>query len=172
MTLTLSPPSMLPELGRSSFGLRLRRESGTVQGHGSRHPPGPSAVVRALLPRTRESRPCAAVALRASPGGSPFATSSQCRVPVVGVAWSQARTKHATFGSLSGSRSRVRRAACQPGASGRDGHVTDRYIVRRPLRRVAVVMLGSLPQERGPASKVARSKRASALRLCGCRQGR
>ena len=45
---------------------------------------------------------------------------------------SQARTTHAAFGSLKGSRMSVRRRACQQGASGRGQHVMVRYIVPRP----------------------------------------
>ena len=103
---------------------------------GSQKPPRPGGfrhlpaalVVRASRPRNHEGRGRASLLLRRA-WPLPLVISSECRVLVAGAGPSQARTTHAAFGSLSGSRRRARRAACQQGASGRDDHVTVRNTV-------------------------------------------
>jgi len=100
---------------------------GAAQGGSPSGLPAP-LVVRAMLPRDSEVRRAGVAALTVVSGGSRSESRSSD-----GCWWStsdpsQARTTHAAFGSLKGSRRLVRRAR-QLGASGRDGDVTGRYIV-------------------------------------------
>ena len=125
------------------MGLRLRRDQRTVQGHGPLDSPGPLPWFARCRPRTREGRP-----LSRSIGLFSRWLPVRDFERAVGAGGrrrpSQARTTHAAFSSLSGSRRHFRRAPCQLGASGRDGDVNGRYIVRRPLRQVPSVVAGVL----------------------------
>ena len=178
-----------PDFSPSSCGLRLRRDQRGPPGRVPLWTPralGGSSVTPVETTKVAVVRPC----FCAEHGPLPLVISSQdtVLVDVVGSVLKadesplrqspkrlsleapQARTTHAAFGSLKGSRVPVRRGACQLGASGRGIHVMGRNIFAGRARGAVTVAEGRRGWRRGHRGRGrrgrsgARSGNATAMR--------